>query len=251
MRTIQSIAIFTLTALLFSCNTGPESAQQETVVDTADSSIQTTPQLLATTQLGEIVALAPQEKYCAATYLGKNDQSNFLLFETENGDALEMFSNPWNRNGCMMLDNNLDIQMRTQHRYELIYFKKAIPNHSDSVWSITGITPWGSVFHDFSRYVVNNTPAKFQVPESAYGQFLDDVTGDMLTIAKGNTTPMFFLSSIPKGKDASPLPLKSNYINTHLCAVQFPQGQQSILCHLDNDWLLLQPGEDRRVFRPR
>lgn len=205
---------------------------------------------LAKTLSGEWAMLLPDENYSEATFLSRNMQSNILLFEAENGDALELTAMAWNRNGRLVLNNACDIQLKAGKSYEIIYEKRVLPNTNDTSKVILCITPAGSIFHDLSRYETSPDNKKFSCSDNGFGKFVNDLAGDELVVARGPKTPIVVYNTSGSDKNSLPAQVQTRCINANLLSAYFIETKaENVLYFKENEWVVVSPEGEKKIFR--
>jgi hypothetical protein len=238
------IPIFLCIGFLIDCRpVGVESVQQDTI---------NTPEATATaaaqwrTVLGENILLQPGEYCVIGSYLSYNPSSNILLFETENGGALELVSPVWSRTGHLQLTQNHELRPKVGTKYELIYRK--VPSQSspsDTALFLIDIITTGGIFHESMRYQTSESE-NFQLPKNAAGSFTEDILDDGLECKLASGLPELYLKL---KKTSETIRLNLTVINSHILMAEAENKNAFYLRFQDNNWEYIALTGNRRVFR--
>lgn len=241
------IPIFLCIGFLIACNpVGVDSVQQDTAKSKTENTSSTTNVVQFPTVLGETILLQPGEHYVIGAYLSYNPSSNILLFETAQGDALELISPVWSRTGNIQLAQNHEIRPKTGSQYELIYRKVPTQNSTgDTQLFLIDMISTGGVFHESLRYQTSESES-FQLPKTAAGYFTEDILDDALECRLGNGLPELYLKL---KKTSETLRLNLTVINSHILKAEAENESAFYLRFRDNNWEYIALTGSRRIFR--
>ena len=192
------------------------------------------------------------EWYCRANFIDYDRNRGILIFEQEDGNPREISSNPWGRNGEMILGADRSIRLEKDKPYELIYYYQyenpAEKNNKASGFYLSDIVPRSFYFNTIDRYTEQNKSVLYKFEAKSKGVFFDDLNGGAIHVLGDLKNPELFYSNSPSS-DKSKISYAS-FLPKAL-KVDFPEAStDAFLNYIDGNWIYKDLNGKRRVFRP-
>jgi hypothetical protein len=220
-------------------NSDSSLVEKDTLITTAQTQSQST-------ILGETIQLQHGENYSIGQYLSYNASSNILLFESSNGNALELVSPPWSRTGALQLSPQYEIRPKLGGKYELIYRKVlSQQDPTDTQFLLIDLISAGGIFHEAIRYNAYEE-GSFTTPTAAKGVFVNDVEDEELECKNATGLPELYYKST---KATSISRLNLTVINSRILKAEIENGVSFFLRFHDNNWEQIDLVGSRRVYR--